>query len=151
MVSSVRNSQSVTLNEQLLIMRLITSVGLALLLMLGLAATAHTELEGAAPVPLVVSGLMDPHVVEPVAETTAEHEAVADSSWSGSNVLVGAALCVFGVLCGLTFMVALRRLWRRRMPPVLGAAPRMRSLIPASAAQAHPIVFSLTQLGLSRT
>jgi hypothetical protein len=151
MMSSARNPRSVTLNEQLLIMRLITSVGLALLLMLGLAATAHTELEGAAPVPLVVSGLMDPHVVEPVAETTAEHEAVADSSWSGSNVLVGAALCVFGVLCGLTFMVALRRLWRRRMPPVLGAAPRMRSLIPASAAQAHPIVFSLTQLGLSRT
>ena len=50
MVSPARNSESVTLNEQLLIMRLITSVGLALLLMLGLAATAHTELEGAAPV-----------------------------------------------------------------------------------------------------
>jgi len=97
-----------------------------------------------------VSGLMDPHV-EPVADTTAEHEAVAGGSWSGSNALVGAALCVFGVLCGLTFMVVLRRLWRRRMPPVLGAAPRMPSLIPASAARAHPIVFSLTQLGLSRT
>ena len=38
MVSSARTPQSVTLNEQLLIMRLITSVGLALLLMLGLAA-----------------------------------------------------------------------------------------------------------------
>lgn len=150
MVSSAQNSQSVTLNEQLLIMRLITSVGLALLLMLGLAATAHTELAGAAPVPLVVSGLMDPHV-EPVADVEAAHEAVADGSWSGSNALVGAALCVFGVLCGLTFMVSLRRLWRRRMPPVLGAAPRMSSLLPASAARVHPIVFSLTQLGLSRT
>lgn len=150
MTSSARNPRSVTLNEQLLIMRLITSVGLALLLMLGLAATAHTELDGAAPVPLVVSGLMDPHV-EPVLDAAAAHEEVADSSWSGSNALVGAALCVFSVLCGLTFMVALRRLWRRRMPPVLGAAPRMPSLIPASAAQAHPIVFSLTQLGLSRT
>lgn len=130
-------------------MRLITSVGLALLLMLGLAATAHTELDGAAPVPLMVSELMDPHV-EPALDAAAAHEAV-DGSWSGSNALVGAALCVFGVLCGLTFMVSLRRLWRRRMPPVLGAAPRMPSLIPASAAQAHPIVFSLTQLGLSRT
>jgi len=150
MVSSVRNSQSVTLNEQLLIMRLITSVGLALLLMLGLAATAHTELDGAAPIPLIVSELMDPHV-EPVVDAAAAHEAVADGSWSGSNALVGAALCVFGVLCGLTFMVALRGLLRRRMPPVLGAAPRMPSLLPASAARAHPIVFSLTQLGLSRT
>lgn len=149
MVSSARNLQSATLNEQLLIMRLITSVGLALLLMLGLAATAHTELDGAAPVPLMVSELMDPHV-EPALDAAAAHEAV-DGSWSGSNALVGAALCVFGVLCGLTFMVSLRRSWRRRMPPVLGAAPRMPSLIPASAAQAHPIVFSLTQLGLSRT
>ena len=43
MVSSARTPRSTTLNEQLLIMRLITSVGLALLLMLGLAATGHTE------------------------------------------------------------------------------------------------------------
>ena len=150
MVSSARNPQSMTLNEQLLIMRLITSVGLALLLMLGLAATAHTELNGTAPVPLVVSEFMDPHV-EPVADVAAAHEAVADGSWSGSNALVGAALCVFGVLCGFTFMAVLRRLWRRRMPPVLGEAPRVPSLLPASAARAHPIVFSLTQLGLSRT
>ena len=150
MVSSARTPRSVTLNEQLLIMRLITSVGLALLLMLGLAATAHTEADGSTPVPLVISGLMDPHV-EPVADAPAEHEAVAGGGFSGSNALVGAALCMLGVLCGLTFMVVLRGLWRRRMPPVLGDGPRRPSLLPAPAARAHPIVFSLTQLGLSRT
>ena len=150
MVSSARNLQSATLNEQLLIMRLITSVGLALLLMLGLAATAHTELDGAAPVPLMVSELMDPHV-EPVLDAAAAHEAVADGSWSGSNALVGAALCVFGVLCGLTFMVALRTLWRRRISPVLSEVSRVPSLLAVPALRAHPVVLSLTQLGLSRT
>jgi hypothetical protein len=147
MVSSARTPRSVTLNEQLLIMRLITSVGLALLLMLGLAATAHTEADGSTPVPLVISGLMDPHV-EPVAGAPVEHEAVAGGVASGPNALVGAAL---GVLCGLTLMVVLRGLWRRRMPPVLGDGPRMPSLLPAPVARAYPIVFSLTQLGLSRT
>ncbi len=131
-------------------MRLITSVGLTLLLMLGLAATAHTEFPGAAPVPLLASELMDPHV-EPVAVVTAADEAVTDGSLPNSNALIGAALCVFGVLCGLTFAVGLRRLWRRRMTPILGAAPRMSLLVPAPAALSHPIVFSLTQLGLSRT
>ena len=81
----------------------------------------------------------------------AEHEAVAGGVVSGPNAVVGAALCMLGVLCGLTFMVVLRGLWRRRMPPVLGDGPRMPSLLPAPAARAHPIVFSLTQLGLSRT
>ena len=73
MVSSARTPRSTTLNEQLLIMRLITSVGLALLLMLGLAATGHTEADGSTPVPLVISGFMDPHV-EPVADAPVEHE-----------------------------------------------------------------------------
>ena len=87
----------------------------------------------------------------PVADAPAEHEAVAGAVASGPDALVGAALCILGVLCGLTVMVVLRGLWRRRIPPVLGDGPRMPSLLPAPAARAHPIVFSLTQLGLSRT
>ena len=112
MVSSARTPRSTTLNEQLLIMRLITSVGLALLLMLGLAATAHTELDGAAPIPLIVSELMDPHV-EPVVDAAAAHEAVADGSWSGSNALVGAALCVFGSALPADERIAVARELRR--------------------------------------
>ena len=104
MVSSARTPRSTTLNEQLLIMRLITSVGLALLLMLGLAATGHTEADGSTPVPLVISGFMDPHV-EPVADAPVEHEAVAGGVVSGPNALVGAALCMLGVLCGLAGMI----------------------------------------------
>src|SRR3546814_3311566 len=84
MVSSARVPRSATLNEQWLIMRLITSVGLTLLLMLGLAATAHSESSEAASIPLMVSGLMDPHVA-PVADAPAEHEEAASGAWSESN------------------------------------------------------------------
>ncbi len=150
MVSSARTPRAATLNEQLLIMRLIASVGLALLLMLGLAATGHTDADGPTPVPLVISGLMDP-LVEPMADSPAEHEAFAGGGTSGPNAVVGAALCMLGALCGLTLVVVLRGLWHRRTPPLLGDAPRMPSLLPAPAARPHPIVFSLTQLGLSRT
>ncbi|WP_125132962.1 hypothetical protein [Microbacterium sp. 10M-3C3] len=150
MVSSARIPRSATLNEQWLIMRLITSIGLALLLMLGLAATAHAESSEAASTPLMVSGLMDPHV-EPVADAPAEHEEAASGAWSGSNALAGAALCVFGVLCGLAFMVALRTLWHRRISPVLSEVSRVPSLLAVPALRAHPVVLSLTQLGLSRT
>ncbi|MDN8549598.1 hypothetical protein PUW81_010825 [Microbacterium sp. NM3R9] len=150
MASSARIQRPVTLSERWLIMRLITSVGLALLLMIGLTATAHTESEGSPPIPLVVSGLMDPHV-EPVADAPVEHEEVASGARSGSDALAGAALCVFGVLCGLMFMVALRRLWRRRMPLVLTEVSRGPALLLMPALRTNPVVLSLTQLGLSRT
>lgn len=150
MVSSVRTSRSATLNEQLLIARLITSVVLALLLIFGAAVSAHTEQEGAASASLLLSGVIDPHI-EPATDASAAPEVVVAGSSSGSSALVDAALCVFGILCWLTFMVVMRKLWRRRMSPVLGDAPRMRSLLPASAVRAHPVVLSLTQLSLSRT
>lgn len=134
-----------------MIMRLITSVGLALLLIFGLAATAHTESDGSTPVPLVVSGLLDPHVETAGDASAGEHAAVTGGTWTGSDALSSAALCVFGVLCGLTFIVLLRKLWQRWMPPALGSEPRMTSLLPATSARTHPVVFSLTQLGLSRT
>ena len=91
------------------------------------------------------------HLPEPVADAPAEHEEAASGAWSGSNALAGAALCVFGVLCGLTFLVALRTLWRRRISPVLSEVSRVPSLLAVPALRAHPVVLSLTQLGLSRT
>lgn len=150
MLSSIRTSRSATLNEQLRTARLITSVVLALMLMLGAALSAHSEREEAASAPLLLSGLINSQV-EPATDASAAHEKAVGGVSSGSSALVDAVLCVFGVLCWLTFMVVMRRLWRRRMWPVLGDAPRIRSLLPASAARAHPIVLSLTQLSLSRT
>src|SRR3546814_1561068 len=98
MVSSARVPRSATLNEQWLIMRLITSVGLTLLLMLGLAATAHSESSEAASIPLMVSGLMDPHVA-PVADAPAEHEEAASRSEEHTSELQSLMRISYAVLC----------------------------------------------------
>lgn len=130
-------------------MRLITSVGLALLLMLGLAATTHLEQGGSAPVPLSMTGLVDPHV-EP-AQHSAADEQTTPGMWVDSDELLGGVLCAFGLLCGLTLMVLIRRSLQRTPPPTLGRAARAPTLFSTTGAHAHPVVFSLTQLGLSRT
>lgn len=148
MVSLAQTPRSVMLNERLLIMRLITSIGLALLLMLGLAAAGHLEGEGSAPVPLVVSALVDPHV-DPVASDS-EPQTVAEGT-AQSDTLAGLALCVLGVLCGLIFFV-LTRLLRQRRPSVTSERqPRHALLLPAPFARPRVSVLSLPQLGLSRT
>lgn len=136
------------LSERLLITRIITSLGLALLLTLGLAATAQVQATAAAPVALVVTGLADPHVA-PVT-TDAVQEAVAGDP-AGQNMLVGAALCVLGVLCGLTLIAALRGSSRRHLLPALGVAPRLRSPARAPTNRLGRTGLSLTRLGLSRT
>lgn len=139
------------LNERLLIMRLITSVGLALLLALGLAATAHTDMDGTPPVALVGTDFIDPHVV-PAHAVVGSNEAVADVSSSPSDVLLGTALCAFGVLCGLTLMVALRSVWRRCRRPQICLTTRMLLPLPVSpVARLHAISLPLTRLGISRT
>lgn len=146
--------RSAMLSEQLLIMRLITTVGMALLLLLSVAGAGHSESDGSASVPLTVTALLDPPVDplsrdEPVSVAT-EHAAVVGGS-AGSSALVGAALCILGVLCGLVFMVVPRRLWSRRALPDRGLRPRALSILPPPVAHPRATVLSLTQLGLSRT
>jgi hypothetical protein len=141
------------LGERLLIMKLITSVGLAVLLLLGVAAAGHAESDGSASVPLAVTVLMDPHVdaVGNGAESAKpEHAAVVAGS-QGISALAGAALCILGVLCGLVFAVIVRRLWGRRTLPDSTLRPHPLSLIVLPFARPRAASLSLTQLGLSRT
>lgn len=156
MISSARNPQSAMLAERLLITRIITSLGLTLLFMLGIAGAGHGESEGAPPVSLAMTALVDPHVDllshgPAAASHGAEHE-VFSSGLQESSALMGAALCMLGMLCGLVFAVLIRGLWRGRTPPDRGSLlPRVLSLLPASVARPRATVLSLTQLGLSRT
>jgi len=141
------------LSERLLITRLITSVGMALLLMLGVAAAAHPEPDGSAPVPVAVTAQLDPQVDSLSVETlsaVAEHVVVV-AGQAGTSVLAGGALCILGVLCGLVFAVLTRTLWRRRTLPDRGARPRTFSSLPLPVVRPRAIGLSLTQLGLSRT
>ena len=141
------------LGERLLIMKLITSVGLAVLLLLGVAAAGHSESDGSASVPLPVTVLVDPHVdaVGNEAEgAKTEHAAVVAGS-QGTSALAAAALCILGVLCGLVFAVIVRRLWARRTPPDSTLRPRPHSLMVLPLARPRATSLSLTELGLSRT
>ena len=141
------------LSERLLIMRLITSVGLALLLVLGVALAGHLESDESAPAPLSASVLLDPHLAplsdEPPTAVAGPVAGVGGSP--GANTLVGAALCMLGLLCGLAFAVLARRLLRHDARLHRGLRPRMSSpsLVPVMS---RPVtVLSLTQLSLSRT
>lgn len=148
MVSSARTPRSVMLSERLLIMRFITSVGLALLLMMGIAAASHLEGKGTAPVPLVISALVDPHI-DPAAPDS-EVSVIAEVTLQ-PDALAGVALCVLGVLCGLVFLVLARLMWRSRPPSVTEWQPLHALSLLASPARPRVSALSLPQLGLSRT
>lgn len=136
------------LNERLVIMRLITSIGLVFLLLLGFAAASHLEGDGSASVPIAVSAVVDPHV--DVIPSDSGHQAVIEGTSRG-HALTGVALCVFGVLCGLVFSV-LTRLLRQRRPPSLPERQQPHVLLLlAPFARPRVSVLSLPQLGLSRT
>ena len=153
MSSSSSAQRSAMLSERLLIMKLITSVGLALLLLLGVAAAGHAESDEAASVPLAVTVLVDPHanaLGDEAAGAIAEHAAVVDGS-PGTSALAGAALCILGVLCGLVFAVFTRRMWRRPALPDRGLRPHAAALPCFPVVRLRATVLTLTQLSLSRT
>jgi len=145
MISATRTQDAVILSERLLVTRIITSVGLALLLIVGAWMSTHTEPEAAAPTTSSVTEHMDAHIA-PIAAGTP----VIDQGTTNSTLL-GVAVCVLGVLCGLLLVAVTRWLHRTRQPqPERGLLPLLRVLLPAPAPP-RVAAFTLTQLGISRT
>lgn len=137
-------------NEQLLIMRLITSTGLALLLLFGATATmGHTDSRGGEGVPVAVTG-HDSSAVESPAADPSPQQIVALSG--EMNASLGVALCTLGILCGLTAIILIvRLLWSSRLASPLRAGPRPLPRVSVFASPLRTTAFSLSQLGLSRT
>ena len=145
MISTARTQDVVILSERLLITRIITSVALALLLIVGAWMAAHTEPEAAAPTASSVTEHMDAHIAPIAAGTPVIDEGTT------SPTLLGVAVCVFGVLCGLLLVVVTRWVHRTRQPqPERGLLPLLRALVPAPAPR-RVVAFTLTQLSISRT
>lgn len=120
MVPSARTLRSVMLSERLLLMRLITSIGLTLLLMWGVAAAGHAEGEGVGAHLAVANAELPPHAPSGAGS---EHRAFAEPT-SSRDALEALALCALGVLCGLVFTVLIRV--RRQYRPVPhGRRPRL--------------------------
>lgn len=145
MISAARTQDAVILSERLLITRIITSVALALLLVVGVWMATHTEPEAAAPSASSVSEHVDAHIA-PIAAGAQ----VIDQG-ATSPTLLGVAMCVLGVLCGLLLVVVTRWLHRTRRPqPERELLPLLRALLPTPAPpRVH--AFTLTQLSISRT
>lgn len=146
--------RSTATRDRPVIMRLITTVSLALLLLFAFAMTAHGDAgeNGAAPsLAAVAIDAFDDAAFEGTGELDEVQTQVALPS-TGTSALVGTALCVLGVLCGLAAMLLLSRVLRR---PGQRSTIRERAhtLPSVPASPLHPCVtaVSLIQLGLSRT
>ena len=145
MISAARTQDAVILRERLLITRIITSVALALMLIVGAWTATHAESEAAAPSASSITEHLDAHVAPAATGMPGIDQSTTNST------LLGIAVCVLGVLCGLLLVVATRWLHRTRQPqPELGLLPLLRALSPAPAPP-RAAALTLTQLSISRT
>lgn len=153
--------------DQPVIMRLITTVSLALLLLFAFAVTAHGDAgeNGAAPslAAAAIDAFDDTAAIDDTAAfddtaaigadaETDEAQVQAAFPVAVTSTLVGAALCILGVLCGLAAMLLLSRvLGRPAQFSTLRETPRALRSDPASPLHPCGTAVSLIRLGLSRT
>lgn len=134
-----------------LIMQIISILGLAILLVTGIAAASHLE-GGQAPSNTATSSALPNSAMTHAAAAESSSDAPAASEREYGSLSAG-ALCILGALGGLILALALRGLLRRRTLVGLLAPRRelpfrlsmMRYLLPRTTGP------SLSQLGLSRT
>jgi len=127
-------------------MRVITSVGLALLLVLGLAMAHSDASPSASPASPVSAAAGDDAVPAPGGSLAAPVVASA----ADAGLLLGATACIFGILCGLA-LLAVRRRARPRPASVLLDRGERATPVLALVVGVRPTSLSLTQLSLSRT
>ena len=137
------------LNERLLITKIVTCLGLALLLVIGAWSAMHHEAENPAEVAAAVPA---------VAAAEQSHPAVSDAFTlpstsqvsQASGILLGVVGCALGVLCVLIMFVAVRRRLVRSPSHLIQLSPRL-PLPPIVSARPFTPPLSLAQLSLSRT
>ncbi len=142
---SLRIPDPTRTHKQLLIMRLITSIGLSLLLLFSVAATTgHTDTQNGEKVPFAMTEF-DGAGVDP---STQQIVTVPGDV----NASLGVALCALGILCGLTAIILVLRLfWSPQLASPLRAGPRPLARASVFTSPLRTTALSLTQLGLSRT
>lgn len=139
------------------IMRLITTA--SLLLLFAFAVTAHGDATENAAAPSLAAAAIAAFDDDAAFNDTAfdgaevgEVQTQAALPITGTNALVGAALCALGVLCGLAAMLLLSRVLRRPgQLSTLQERPHTPPSVPASLLRPCVTAVSLIQLGLSRT
>lgn len=131
-------------------MRLITSIGLSLLLLCGITATTgHADAVGSATLPASTTGPQSSVVDAPVVDLAQQHVIALPG---GANPAAGIALCALGILCGLTaFILVLRLIWGTQLASPSRSGPRPIPRVSVFATPLRTTAFSLIQLRVSRT
>jgi len=149
MLASAQVQRKWLLPERMLIMRLITSMGLVLLLAAGIAAANHLETVGhSASASVAATASLDPHAS---VHGVPLHDSVAMDAAADGALLGGAALCLLGVLCGLVFFARTRTRRQRRPQRFVTTGSRISSPSFIAVVQPRSSALALSQMGLSRT
>lgn len=150
MIPTTRRPVPQQFSEHLLITRIITSLGLCLLLVVGLWSAAHSdssETGETAVVATLATFDMDPNWVAAEGPPVADIEAVATLP----DAAFAAVACLLGILCCLVVMAMLRLTTVRSSASfLLRAGPRPCFSVTATGRPITPSL-TLTQLSLSRT
>ena len=131
------------LSERLLITRIITSLGVVFLLVLGMWAATHTEPNSSGSYSSAVAVVTDEAAAVPAGATMTSGPGWVDA-------VFGAVTCLLGVLCGLALIALTVRLLRQAPLRALSRSPRMAIQL-SLPGRSDAAVLTLAQLGLSRT
>lgn len=131
-------------------MRLITSIGLSLLLLFGITATTgHADTGGSWIGSVATTGSHSSVVDEPVIDLAPQHVIAFPG---GTTPSLGIALCALGILCGLAAIILfLRLLWCTRLASPPRSVPRAIHCVSVFTAPPRATACSLIQLSVSRT
>lgn len=135
-------TRAAMLSERLLITRIVTSVALALLLLLGVTGLGHSgpaEAGDAAASVLMVDEALGS------TSATAATPVPASSDAESSGIL-----CAIGLFCGVMALLFLRRRLSHPQQALVTAREHARRIVPVSVTRRVPTP-SLTGLGISRT
>ena len=120
--------------------RIVTALGLALLLVVGAWSTSHGDAESPATICLGSGASTS------AAAAAGQHEEVTAIDVLSSD----AAVCAVAALCCIALVLLLRRLVTARGSALLGRTPRLRPITRAGPLRSIPAL-TLAQLSVSRT
>lgn len=150
-----RNPVTTMLSERLMVTRIITALGVALMLVIGVWSATHAEADRASESASTM--VAEAMAASPAGAPASDHPASATDPAGGAAVapdetrtLLGMAACLLGVVCGIVLLALIRRWGTRagvgsvRLPrgPITHLIARARGFVPAP---------TLAQLSLSRT
>ncbi|GAA1938456.1 hypothetical protein GCM10009775_33250 [Microbacterium aoyamense] len=155
MLPSARTRPLRVLSERLLITKIITGLGLALLLIVAAWSASHSEADGtlsSAGASVAVSQIVSDAVAGDAAVVpNADQDLVAVTEWADvGTVLAGTAGCLLGIFCTILLIALIRYFVLPRTAPRLGGIARTLSiLISADRPVLRPV--TLSELSISRT